>query len=396
MGVELPKNFVEFEDVRKEGFLRMKRLKEEGRSVVGTFCQYTPSELIDAAGLCEVGLCGRSAEAIPSAERDLPGNLCPLIKASYGHVLDKTCPYAFFSDLVMGETTCDGKKKMYEMLGRLKPMHVIHLPNVPDTERSLLYWRMEIEAFKEKLEESFDLKISEEAIRRAIRRGNRERRLMARLYELGRYDPPAITGLEMRSIMDGSQFIFDKEERFQKTEAKIEACEAEYRAGRGPYSGKRRPLRILISGAGLGGTEDKIIGAIERAGAAVVCYEGCCGISSRRRLIDESLDKDPILAIAEKYLEVPCAVMSPNERRMEQVRSTIDEWKIDGVISVNLHSCNPFGIEARNIGKTCEEKNVPHMKLETDFYPNDREQLKTRIEAFLELLESRKRGGKRK
>ena len=88
--------------------------------------------------------------------------------------------------------------------------------------------------------------------------------------------------------------------------------------------------------------------------------------------------------------------MSPNERRMEQVRSTIDEWKIDGVISVNLHSCNPFGIEARNIGKSCEEKGVPHMKLETDFYPNDREQLKTRIEAFLELLESRKRGGKRK
>ena len=54
MGVELPKNFLEFEDVKKEGFLRMKKLKEEGRSVVGTFCQYTPSELIDAAGRCRL------------------------------------------------------------------------------------------------------------------------------------------------------------------------------------------------------------------------------------------------------------------------------------------------------------------------------------------------------
>ena len=388
--ISLPQHFEDFAEARRNGFLQVKALKESGANIVGTFCQYTPAEIMDAAGLYQVTLCGKSAAPIATAETRLPANLCPLIKASYGHALEESCPYAYFSDLVMGETTCDGKKKMYEMLNELKPTYVIHLPNVPDPHRSLEAWTMEIRAFKEKIEEYFQLAITDEELRKAIHRGNLERIQAARIYELGKFDPPAITGMHMRSVMEGEQYMFDKQAKYDKLKEILDTCEDEWRAGKGPYPLNQHPLRILVSGAGLGGIEDKTIAVIEQLGAAVVCYEGCSGICSRRRLIEESETKDPIECIAEKYLEVPCAVMSPNDSRMTQVAATIEEWHIDGVVSVNLHSCNPFGIEARNIGKVSNECGVPHLKIETDFYPNDADQIRTRIEAFLEMVGQRK------
>ena len=113
-------------------------------------------EIINAGGMYNVLLCGFNYDPpIPLAETELPANLCPLIKSSYGNILGKTCPFAFYSDLIVGETTCDGKKKMYEMLSELKQMHVIHLPNIPDRERSLESWREELVRFKEALEERF-------------------------------------------------------------------------------------------------------------------------------------------------------------------------------------------------------------------------------------------------
>ena len=111
-----------------------------------------------------MALCGRSPDPIKTAETRLPANLCPLIKASYGHALEESCPYAYFSDVVVGETTCDGKKKMYELLGELKPMQVIHLPNVPDYERSLEMWTEEIRAFAKGMEEKFNVTITDDML----------------------------------------------------------------------------------------------------------------------------------------------------------------------------------------------------------------------------------------
>ncbi len=384
----LPERFAEFSDARRQGFIKIKELKEAGAKICGTFCQYAPEELITAAGLCPVGLCGKDAASIPAAETQLPRNLCPLIKSSYGNVLQDSCPYAYFSDIVVGETTCDGKKKMYEMLGKYKGTYIIHLPNVPDRERSLEAWTMEIRAFKEWLEEKFDITITDEMLRESIRWKNKERVQAARIYELGRYDPPAITGVNMRNIMEGEGFLFDRKERYEKIDEILNRCEADWKAGKGPYAGEsRRRPRILISGGGSGGVVDKTVAVIEELGGAIVCYEGCSGIVSRRRLVDESPDKDPIVALAEKYLEVPCAVMSPNQGRMRQVEATIDEWKVDGVVTITLHSCHPFGIEARNIQKTCQAKGIPHLHIETDYTTGDEGQIRTRLEAFLEMLE---------
>ena len=117
---DLPEQFDSFGEARKNGFLKVRSIKEAGGRVAGIFCTFTPLEILDAAGFLPVSLCGMSDEVIPAAEAHLPKNLCPLIKSSYGFAVSQKCPYTYFADLIVGETTCDGKKKMYELLGKLK------------------------------------------------------------------------------------------------------------------------------------------------------------------------------------------------------------------------------------------------------------------------------------
>ena len=386
MPTSLPEHFEDFAEARREGLLRVKELKDKGENICGAFCQYTPSEIIYAAGLYQVALCGRSPDPIKTAETRLPANLCPLIKASYGHALEESCPYAYFSDVVVGETTCDGKKKMYELLGELKPMQVIHLPNVPDYERSLEMWTEEIRAFAKGLEEKFNVTITDDMLNESIEWCNKERIQAARIYELGKYDPPAITGTKMNDIMEGEQYMFDREAKYNKINEILDQCEKNWHDGIYPYEPDPNRPRLIVSGGGYGGVSAKTINVMEELGGAIVCYEGCCGISSRRRLVDEDRSRDPYVRIAEKYIEVPCAVVSPNYRRMDQVRETIKEWHADGYVSITLHSCNPFAIETENIRRVCEEMDIPLLHIETDFYPGDAGQIRTRIEAFLEMI----------
>ena len=134
---ELPRTFEEFNEQRKASFIRVKDFKQAGNRIVGYLCSYTPLEIIDAAGASSVALCGTSDEVIPEAERVLPANLCPLVKSTYGFAYSQKCPFTYFSDMIIGETTCDGKKKMFELLGELKPVHVLHLPRARLRARGL-------------------------------------------------------------------------------------------------------------------------------------------------------------------------------------------------------------------------------------------------------------------
>ena len=149
MELSLPETFEAYSDARKAGFLKVKTAKEGGRRVAGTFCTFTPLEILDAAGMLAVSLCGMSAETIPAAEVDLPRNLCPLIKSSYGFYVSDKCPYTYFSDLIVGETTCDGKKKMYELMARGKELFLLHLPQGVDLPYARDMWRAEVRRLKE-------------------------------------------------------------------------------------------------------------------------------------------------------------------------------------------------------------------------------------------------------
>lgn len=189
----LPERFAEFGDARKNGFLKVKEIKDSGGKVAGVFCTFTPLELLDAAGFTPVSLCGMSAETIPAAEAHLPKNLCPLIKSSYGFAVSDKCPYAYFSDIIVGETTCDGKKKMYELLNDIRPTYVLHLPQ-GELESSIDEWTNKIRRFKEYIESTFGITITDEALRTAARLRNEERAARLTLMELQKSKPPTAHG----------------------------------------------------------------------------------------------------------------------------------------------------------------------------------------------------------
>ena len=166
----LPRTFEEFNEQRKAAFIRVKDYKQAGNRLVGFLCSYTPLEIIDAAGAASVALCGTSDEVIPEAEKVLPANLCPLIKSTYGFAYSQKCPFTYFSDMIIGETTCDGKKKMYELLNELKRTYILHLPQSRDRAYEREGWYEECRLLKEELENFYGITITDDDLRAAVRR----------------------------------------------------------------------------------------------------------------------------------------------------------------------------------------------------------------------------------
>ena len=378
---ELPDVFEEFAEQRQKSFLAIKELKDRGVPVVGTFCTYFPVEIAMAMGAATVSLCSTSDETIPAAEKDLPKNLCPLIKSSYGFAATKKCPFFYFSDLVVGETTCDGKKKMYEYLGQFKDVFTMELPN-RQTKDGLTLWKNEIIRFKEYLEQKFHVAITEEQIRNAVKIQNEGRVALKRLYELMRLDPAPMTGQELFSVLYGSTFKPERSKIPGEVNAIAVMVEKEYAEGK---MLEKKP-RILVTGCPIGGATEKVIKAIEDNGGVVVTFENCGGAKSVDRLVEEDAE-DIYEAIAKRYLSIGCSVMTPNPNRIELLGRLIDEYQVDGVVEMILQACHTYNVESLGIRRFVnEEKHKPYISVETDYSQADIGQLNTRIAAFIEML----------
>ena len=378
---ELPEVFEEFAEQRQKSFLAMKGLKDQGVPVVGAYCTYFPAEIARAMGAVTVGLCSVSDETIPDAEKDLPKNLCPLIKSSYGFAKTDKCPFFYFSDVVVGETTCDGKKKMYEYMSDFKDVFVMELPNT-QSEMALKLWKSELIRFKEYLEKKFEVEITEEKLREAVRISNEGRRALKDFYELMKQDPAPMKGENLYNVLYGTTFKFDRSKVPAEIDALTVKLKEEYAAGKN--EGKKH--RILITGCPMGGATMKVVKAIEENGGVVVAFENCSGAKSIDRLIDEDAE-DIYQAIAERYLSIGCSVMTPNPNRLELLGRLIDEYKVDGVLEMTLQACHTYNVETLSIRRFVnEEKGIPYMNVETDYSQTDVGQLNTRIAAFIEML----------
>ncbi len=379
---ELPEIFEEFAEGRKNSFLAAKEQKEKDLPLIGTYCTYVPEEIATAMNAAIVGLCSMSDETIPLAEQDLPASLCPLIKSSYGFAKADKCPYFYFSDLIVAETTCDGKKKMYELMSEFKPVYVMQLPNFQD-ETGYEMWKKEVVRFKEKLEDFFDVTITEDAIRDAIHIHNQRRTAAMELFELLKADPVPVLGYDLHKVVYGASFTFDEEvavKQLQEVKARIleEAEENKARIGHRP--------RIIITGCPMGGATEKVARIIEENGGVIVGYENCTGAKSYCRQVDET-NPDVYDALADFYFKIGCSVMSPDTYRFELLGSMIDEYKADGVVDMTLQGCHTYNVESYEINRfVTEEKGIPYINVETDYSNADEGQLTTRLQAFVEML----------
>ena len=379
--LRLPENFESFPEARKSGFMKMKAHKDNGGKIVGTYCSFIPTELIIAAGAIPVTLCATSEEPIAAAEEHLPSNLCPLIKASYGFALTDTCPYFYFSDFIVGETTCDGKKKMFELMNDIKNTYVMQLPSSRD-EVALTMWEAEIKKFWKKLEDFYGVTITEEDVKKAILQKNAERDLVLEYLDLGKLNPSPISGYELGTKLDTMSFIPSMEERCKQLRERIDEVKADWEAN---YKGKvsRKP-RILITGCPNGGVRDKTIKVLEELGADVVAFDACNSNREKIEKVDTTL---PVTeALAKKYLNINCSVMSPNTNRLKFISDMIDDYQVDGVLEIILQACHTFSIESYNVKKSVLAKGIPYLKVETDYSKADAGQINTRLEAFLETI----------
>lgn len=366
---------------------RIAQLNEEhagGTTIVGTFCLFVPDEIIFAAGADRVVLCGGRTDPIPLAEQYLPRNICPLVKSSFGALAGAcgggslSCPHLSLVDLVVAEATCDAKKKMYEVLSAFLPVFVLDLPQKPDNPGALEYFTLELCRFGTLLSEMTGTGISEEALRQEIRSANETRRLLHRLFALRQRDPPPIRGTEVLRVMQRQFFLAPDQFREGLQGLIAEAEQATPEPSSGP--------RILLSGCPMAAGNTKIAEIIEQRGGVIVAEESCTGTRSFRDLVDE--DGDPWMALARRYLSIPCACMTPNDRRIEQVLELASEFRADGVVYYTLQFCTGYNIERSRLQQALQRRNIPLLAIESDYGDADTEQIGVRVDAFLEMIGS--------
>lgn len=371
------------EEVKTDFAMQLEMAKDAGQKVVGSLCSYFPREIVWAADAITVGLCGTTEGPIEAAERVLPADQCPMVKATFGRAINNSCPIFPLADCIVGETTCDGRKKMYELLGRYKPMHIMDLPQKPDSPEAKAHWRNEVRKMKEFIEFQFDTKITDDALSVAIEQGNREREVLREVHECRKSSPPPIMGLDLVSLSTKMSYSVDRESYLKQMESVLN--ELKQRIENKEYAcGKERP-RILWTGLGNSLGCDKVLRLVEELGGVVVCQEGCGGYT---RLMDPiDTDQHPLDAIADRYLRVTCSCMTPNNQRFDDIEYLIKEFSIDGVIDLTWQACHTFNIESYRVGEIVKGKyGLPFLHVVTDYSQSDVGQLRLRIEGFIEQI----------
>jgi benzoyl-CoA reductase/2-hydroxyglutaryl-CoA dehydratase subunit BcrC/BadD/HgdB len=358
--------------------------QKDGTKVFGTFCVYVPDEVVFAAGGIATGLCGGSQFWVPGGEKVLPAATCPLIKASVGARLDRTCPFFSLADVFVGETTCDGKKKAWEILGQYAPVYVMDLPQQKRT-KDVAAWAEEIRAFLAEVEKVTGNKVTAESLAASIRLINGKRRALRRLYDFRKLPNPPISGKDCLLI---SQIAFyDDPARFTEMTNKLcDELDQRVKDGVGVYA--KDAKRILFTGTPMAIPNWKMHHVVETEGGAVVGEETCTGIRYFDNLVNEgqtTLD-GMIDALAERYMKINCACFTPNTARIDDIERYVKEYAADGVIDINLKFCTLYDIEGLMVEKKLKEDGIPVLGLETDYNDEDAAQLRTRVGAFLEIL----------
>jgi benzoyl-CoA reductase/2-hydroxyglutaryl-CoA dehydratase subunit BcrC/BadD/HgdB len=368
--------------------LRIKELLDEkkaGRKIIGSYCVFVPEEIALAANATLVGLCSGADFAMEEVERILPRNTCALIKSSFGFKLGKVCPYLESADMIVGENTCDGKKKAYESLSDLvKNLYVMDLPQVKsDHGKALL--KAEYNRFRKAVEGLTGIPVSDKSLKQAIRTVNAKRTAIHRLSALRKADPAPISGLD--ALLANQVFFYDNPERFTESVHKI-CDELENRIAEKNGVFPENTPRILVSGCPQAVPNWKLPFIVESSGAVIVGEESCVGERGTRNLTDETGEtiEQMMDAIADRYFQVDCAIFTPNPDRLKHIQEMVAAYNADGVIHYGLQFCQPYLMESMPVEKAMEDANIPCLRIETDYSMEDVGQLKTRIEAFIEQL----------
>ncbi|MBU0663444.1 MAG: 2-hydroxyacyl-CoA dehydratase family protein [Proteobacteria bacterium] len=358
--------------------------KAEGRPVIGTFCVYIPEELVLAAGGVCVGLCGGSQGSVPDAEKILPRNICPMVKSAFGFKAGRICPYFQAVDFVYGETTCDAKKKTWEILDTMVPTYVMEIPQMKkQSDREM--WFHEVKEFKAKVEEVAGKEVTVEGLNLAVKVMNNKRRALQRLNTLRHTQPTPISGKDVLLVEQIA--FYDEPVRFASRVNEL-CDELEKRIAAGEAVPSKDAVRIMVAGVPMALPNWKLHHLVEGAGAVIVNEESCIGTRYYKDLMAEDCkDMEAILTdLTRRYMNIDCSCFTPNDERIDQVLKEFRESQADGIIHYSLQFCHTYNVEEIRIREACAREGIPYMFIESDYSPEDVGQIQTRVEAFLEQI----------
>lgn len=351
--------------------------KEAGKKVVGWVCTYVPEEVIMAAGMLPIRVTGVSRELeLEQANAYLYINNCSFSRTCMELALQKQ--YDYLDGFVAG-ATCDGSRRLYDVWKvyiQTPFQHILSVPRKFTEDAHHLYFQ-EVEEYKEALEEFSGQKITDEALKEASAVCNRTRELLHRLYETRKADSPPVSGAEVLEITNAS-YRMPKPFFNQLLEQLLQEI-----PGRNPLPGER--LRLMINGSII--NNPNFIANIERSGAVVVADELCTGTRYFWRLVEVDGGKPPLEAISRRYLDnTPCARMNPWDVRVEHVLNMIKEYRVQGMVNEIIRYCVPYAHDEPLLRERLEKTGIPVLELDLEYGTGEMGQIRTRIEAFLEML----------
>ncbi|WP_218914924.1 double-cubane-cluster-containing anaerobic reductase [Desulfurobacterium thermolithotrophum] len=337
-------------EIHGKRIVELLEIKKQGKPLVGTFCIFVPEEIVIGAGGACYGLCGGAQFSIPDAERDLPRNICPLIKSAYGFKVQRTCPYTQSSDFIYGETTCEAKKKTWELLNKLHPTHVMHIPQMK-REREKNLWRQEIYDFKKHIEEIIGRELTFEELKEGIEKINKKREAMQRLDYLRSANPEVVPISSKDGLLVNQISFYDDPDRF--TRKVHELCdELEERIEKGISVVPPGTPRIMVIGTPMALPNWKLHHVVETTGGVIINEEACIGHRYYKDNIDiegaKTVD-DLIERMLERYMKIDCACFTPNEERIEKIIRMYKEKKADGIIYYSLSFCHTYNVESKKV-----------------------------------------------
>lgn len=348
----------------------------EGKKVALSFCSHVPQEILEAAGLYSLRVPYMN-DVNDAASEILIRNVCPIVKNVCDICEDSALSEA---DLILAETSCDGKKKMYELLSNQDRLYFYQVGQGADRDYVRPLIKSEAKFLIREMKKRFDIEVTDDAIREAAKLVNAERESIMNLMAVQKSVPAAAWGGDIFKALETHRALPSIEKRI----AANNAFREELLAKESPV--KKSAKRILVTGCPMSGVYSKIVEAVEDNGGVIVAFENCEAIKPAIRHFDIE-NEDIYEAFADCYQKTACAIMSPNEVRFNLIREIVDDYKVDGVLDITLQTCHPYTVEKDKMMRLCEDEiRVPYMTVETDAGDSDSGQLATRISAFIEML----------
>lgn len=383
---ELPAALEPFFEVLDRVYVEGGSVKEEGVPCIGTYCMMVPQELIYAAGAMPVKLCSGNYTAFMIGEDSVPRDACPLVKAVAGFKEMKTLPLYEDCDMMVVPITCDCKKKIVDILRQECNVHVMNLPLNRTDDNGAEFCVSEYYRLISALEEVTGQTVTWSRLWKSIERIGEAQYELSRFTELKQGRQALIKGTHVMALMNAAAYmpVHEWTENLRRLNDELEERKAQ-----GKYVAKANRPRIMLTGSPIIFPNIKIPLLIEQMGGSLVADETCMG---ERSLYDPVVPVDMnfeglLRALANRYIRAcTCPIFSENKQRIDRVIHMVKEAQAQGVIYHVLRGCLVYDYEYPLLEQALEKEGIPIIRVESDYNEEDVEQLRIRIEAFIELI----------